>query len=100
MSGSPRRNRASRPEDTDLQLDLGSALLEAGSTDLAREQFDRVLAAEPDRATAQLFSGIAVLIQLRARAIGCTADAVEEGLKKCRTCRRIAIVHLLRLDKE
>jgi Tfp pilus assembly protein PilF len=47
------------PGSVDVHFDLGSALLESGKTDEARREFDLVLAAQPDRARAQLFAGIA-----------------------------------------
>jgi tetratricopeptide (TPR) repeat protein len=46
------------PENVDFRFDVGSALLESGKTAEARREFDMVLAAEPDRARAQLFAGI------------------------------------------
>ncbi|MCH8891247.1 MAG: tetratricopeptide repeat protein [Myxococcales bacterium] len=46
------------PGDVDIRFDLGIALLESVQTAEARGEFDRVLAAEPDRARAQLFAGI------------------------------------------
>lgn len=47
------------PTDVDLRFDLGSALLESGNTAEARSEFEMVLQAQPDRARAQLFAGIA-----------------------------------------
>ena len=54
-----RRALALDPDNMDIRFDLASALLEANNTDEARSEFDRVLAAQPDRASAQLFAGIA-----------------------------------------
>ena len=54
-----RRALALDPDDMDFRFDLGSALLETNETDEARGEFDRVLAAQPDRAGAHLFAGIA-----------------------------------------
>jgi len=50
---------ALEPGEVDIRFDLGTALLESGRTEEARREFEMVLAAQPDRARAQLFAGIA-----------------------------------------
>jgi tetratricopeptide (TPR) repeat protein len=47
------------PEDADIQLDRGIALLDAGRLPEARDAFAKVLELDPNRARAHLFAGIA-----------------------------------------